>query len=155
MAKNYATFELSNDSKKMLDKFNNLIPKGTLQQAAGVGADIVRDKAIELAPLGLTGNLKAGIVSKVDTKSPVARAYVTNNPKIAPHAHLVEYGTKNPRVAKKVSMYDSVTGTWFGGEVAPMPKKPFMRLALAQTREQVIAAIDETLQRGINKKIGK
>lgn len=157
MAKRYATFDLDKQSKKMLDKFNNLLTHKEFQQAAGLGADIIKKKAVQLAPMGLTGNLKAGLVSKIDkrTSGKVARAYVATNPKIAPHAHLVEYGTKNPRTPKKTVMYDKVTNTWFGVEVAPMPKKPFMRPALDATKTKVLKAIDHDLQGRINKKLGR
>jgi len=141
----------------MLDKFNKLLTHKEFQHTAGLGADIIKKKAVELAPMGLTGNLKNGIVSKIDkrTTGKIARAYVTNNPKIAPHAHLVEYGTKNPRTPKGVVMYDKVTNTWFGVEVAPMPKKPFMRPALDATKTKVLKAIDHDLQGRINKKLGR
>jgi HK97 gp10 family phage protein len=60
-------------------------------------ADMLKDAIVSVAPQGETGNLKKGIVSKVLARRGLiekkyAPAMVGINYRIAPHAHLVEFG---------------------------------------------------------------
>lgn len=59
------------------------------------GSGIIAAAARRNAPLGPTGNLKRGMVAKVFSRNPAFKpaAFAAVDFRIAPHAHLVEYGT--------------------------------------------------------------
>jgi len=75
----------------------------------------------------VTGNLRRGIRARKSRFEDGGWIVVSR----APHSHLVEFGTLNPRSSEdgKV-LYDPKTDTFFGKEVGPMPAKPFLRPAL-------------------------
>lgn len=62
----------------------------------------------------------------------------------ANHAHLVEFGTSEPRLPKekKLMKFEADGETKFAKVVAPMPAKPFMRPA----KEKVIAEYSRKLR---------
>lgn len=92
-----------------------------------------RDLAKEIrrnAPVGPTGNLKRSIKTKKLKRigNTPATVITAVDRKIAPHAHLVEFGTQGPRVPKKAKvMYDKEEKKFYGKEVGPMPANPFFR----------------------------
>ena len=59
-------------------------------------ADVITEKARQKAPLGKTGNLRRGIRSGRFRKKRIGQpaAFSAIDYRIAPHAHLVEYGTR-------------------------------------------------------------
>jgi len=90
------------------------------------GAELVRDTIQQKAPLGPTGNLKRSPIAKL---MPFKGTYVTAiagiDRKIAPHAHLLEFGT------------------------VKMSPHPFLRPAWDETRPQVL----EMIKRGAKDKV--
>lgn len=83
------------------------------------GALVVRDEARDLVPVR-TGKLKSAIFADYgDPKKPDVLVGV--NYRIAPHAHLVEYGAR-------------------GGQ---MPPQPYMRPAITATRSKVANIVAE------------
>jgi len=84
------------------------------------GALILRDRARELAPVK-TGLLRSAIFAAYGDPT-ASNVLVGVNYRIAPHAHLVEYGTK-----------------W----AAP---HPYMRPAISQTRAAVVTKISQGLR---------
>ncbi len=74
-------------------------------------AKVIRNAAREAAPQGPTGNLKAGIISKVLPRGTrkVGLAMTGINFRRAPHAHLLEFGTEkmSPRPFFRVSVIGS------------------------------------------------
>jgi len=86
--------ELNNNIEKLLKS----VSKEEAAPILGKSADFLRDDIISRAPLGSTGNLKRGIVSKTYSDYKEAAALVMINYGRAPHAHLVEFGHagKNP-----------------------------------------------------------
>lgn len=83
------------------------------------GALVVRDEARDLVPVR-TGKLKSAIFAAYgDEKQP--NVIVGVNYRIAPHAHLVEFGAR-------------------GGE---MPPQPYMRPAVTATRSKVANIVAE------------
>lgn len=88
-------------------------------------------KAKLLAPEGPTGNLvdSIGIVkSSFKRATEIGEVRVGPRRRKAPHAHLVEYGTK-PRRNRR------------GANRGTMRKKPFMKPAFTLTKDQVINGI--------------
>ena len=81
--------ELYNAIKALSGKF----APGKVEDFVEKAADIITKQAKENAPVGVTGNLKKGII----TKKWISKGYQTIflstvDYKISPHAHLVEYG---------------------------------------------------------------
>jgi hypothetical protein len=93
------------------------------------GAQILADAARSRAPQGPTGNLKRAIFAgRGDENKPNALAGL--NYRIAPHAHLVEYGgTSDPRRTKK------------GAGRGKMPEGPFFRPAITASKSAIASTI--------------
>jgi HK97 gp10 family phage protein len=101
----------------------------TIENAAGdsamKSAEKIRDRIGQKAPLGPTGNLK---------RSPVARRYgnvagAGIDRKIAPHAHLVEFGTSRT------------------------PAHPFFRPAIAESKNRVAKNFQEDISGEVRRKV--
>jgi len=88
------------------------------------GGAIMAAKIKRLAPLGPTGNLKKSIVAKPFQAAGPSDAFVAIDRKIAPHAHLIEYGT------------------------VKMPAKPFFRRGIEQSKGKAFAYIEKELLKG-------
>ncbi len=154
------TLELDKETAKSLEEMRALLSVGELGHSAGMVADLIAARARELAPEGPTGNLKRGIVARVDKTARtlgIGAATVGANYKIAPHAHLVEYGTSGRRFPKKKDkLVFYIDGEKFVlDSVAPMPAHPFMRPAIEQLTPEIGPLIDADLQNRIDSKMGK
>jgi len=88
-------------------------------------AEIIRDRIRANVPVGPTGNLKRSPIAKLmpESSSYPAIAIAGINRKIAPHAHLVEFGTSR------------------------MPAHPFFRPAIDACRGGVMSRIKNGLKR--------
>lgn len=130
------SFSMDPATRKALRELPNLLTVGELGYSAGLAADLIAAEAKRLAPKGPTGNLKRGIVARVNKVNAhfmgQGSAYVGVDYHIAPHAHLVEYGAR-------------------GGQ---MPAKPFMRPAIQTKQAECLRLIDLDLQQRINLKMG-
>lgn len=79
------------------------------------------------------GSLKRSIRSQRFSSPKVAAGFVATHYKIAPHAHLVEYGTGTRWASTPkglISPYPAgqrEKGEYFGMSANPMPQKPFFR----------------------------
>lgn len=146
---------------KMLRELPNLLTTGELGYSAGLAADLIADEVRRQAPEGPTGNLKKGVVSKVNKLAAVlgeGSAYIGFNYKVARHAHLVEYGTLGARFPKKKPFM------WFmwngklvrASKVKAMPANPFFRNSIdAKTGEAAAVVSADLLQRMTKKLEGK
>jgi HK97 gp10 family phage protein len=105
-----------------LEKLEKAVQKEA-GNSAMKSAEEIRDRIRQNAPLGPTGNLK---------RSPVARKYgnvaiAGVDRKIAPHAHLVEFGTSRA------------------------PAHPFFRPAVSSKKNRVAENFREDIGRGIKR----
>jgi len=105
------------------------------------GAHIIKLHIQQHAPQGPTGNLGRGVVVKEETRK--TGAFVAMDYRIAPHAHLVEYGTVEREPLETEVLYDEKTGKFYGKEAAPMPKDPFFRRGTEAGKDQ---AMDEMVK---------
>jgi len=81
--------ELYEEIKALAGKFAPSKIENIIEKAA----DIITKQAKENAPVGVTGNLKKGIVTKKWISKGYQTIYLSAvDYKISPHAHLVEYG---------------------------------------------------------------
>ena len=163
------TMELSQSSRELLRQFSNLLTPGEIDYAAGKGTDIIRDAAIAHAPHGEKthsknpGRLKEKIVSRISKRKQTIDAYVgaVYGPTGAPHAHLVEHGTKNKRVVKgegsaRFKGYGPFKGqSILVREVAKMPAQPFVQKALDEKIDETVRAISNSLTQRIQKKLNQ
>ncbi len=128
------TFHMDEKTKKVLKESMDLLTVDELAFSAGIAADIIAEEARLRVPVK-TGDLKRGIVARKNKEASAftgkGTAYVGANYKIAPHAHLVEYGAR-------------------GGQ---MPANPFMRNAIASKRGEAMAAMEKDIISRITKKL--
>ena len=136
MAAPKISFRMDPATRKSLHTMGNLLTVGELGFSAGLAADLIAEEARRLAPQGPTGNLKRGIIARVNKVSAqfmgVGSAYVGVDYHIAPHAHLVEFGAR-------------------GGE---MPAQPFMRPAIDTKQAEAAKILEADIQQRINKRMG-
>ena len=137
------TLKMSKETIKLLNEFDNLITEGERKYAAGLGADVLLGLAIHHAPIGPTHNLRNALFAATDKKGSKVDAHVWVNPKLAPHAHLVEYGT--------VERFTKKTGALRG----TMPANSFMRKAVIKGRQKVLDVIESSIYARIMKKLKK
>jgi len=114
-----------------LEKYKDKI-RPEIQKALDKGAQIIADEAKRIAPLGPTGNLKKGIYAKEMPykKYSPSVAIVTVDRHIAPHSHLVEFGT-GVRIGKKGK------AGYIGKSFGIMPARPFLRPAFDSKKSEV------------------
>lgn len=155
------SINMTSETKSLLKEVRNLLTVGELSFSAGIAADIIAEESRRLAPEGETGNLKRGIISRGNKEvaqfGSVGAAYVGVDYRIAPHAHLVEYGTSNRRYPKnKGKLVFYIDGKKIVVDsVAPMPQKPFMRPAIETQQKIATVAIETDLATRITKRLNK
>jgi len=130
-------------------------------------AKIFQEKIKAAAPKGPTLNLvKSVIVKKFRIKIKGAPAvFVAIDRKIAPHAHLVEYGTKGLRYptkkAKKVKpgegwlMITSKGGFAYVEHTGQMPANPFFRRTYDKEQKNIIEKMEREIWKVIEKEANK
>lgn len=129
LAKRYIKFEGSDellaDLEKLASEMAGKEMKEGLMRRVGIP---LRDKARSLVAVK-TGNLRRGIFAAYGDEN-LTTILVGVNDKIAPHAHLVEFGHAGPQ---------------------PAPPHPYMRPAVAQSTESARKGIEETYREIIQK----
>lgn len=132
--------------EKALDALPNAVAKKVLEGALRSGAGVIRRQAKALAPVGEKGLIRRALkVRKVRiTRSRVIRAayVVTADPRIAPHAHLIELGTR-PRTTKAGA---------FRGKVK---RRRFLERAFENNSSAVLSKIAQRLTAGIEREAAK
>lgn len=116
--------------------------KKVQRKALTAGARIMRKAYKEEAPKGETGNLKRSAMFKVrvDAFAGTAVAKVGSDARIAPHAHLVEFGTVT-RFLKK------------GGTTGKMPPNRFATRAFVKSEDAAAEAWMKTAEEEIGKSL--
>jgi hypothetical protein len=116
------------------------------------GARTIAHYAGDLAPIGPTGNLKRSLIAapaRVSPSLPPA-AFALVKRKIAPHLHLVSFGTKPHVIAPKQRKRLKIGGSSHpisGGVAHPGSEgNPFFERAVRDTRSIVRAAIREEMK---------
>ncbi len=136
---------------KNLEKLAKLGNPDAVEKVFLKGAQIIADAAEGKARKGPTGKLKraykAKLLKRKDHKIP-APAIAAIDRKIAPHAHLAEFGTEEVRIGKKGA--ESHIGRSFG----IMPANPTLRPAADEKAKEVFKLIGEGM-RGVLKGVFK
>jgi HK97 gp10 family phage protein len=133
------TFSVEIQGKKEFEEtLRNLVkalPNDKVEPVMMEGAKVIADAARAKAPKGPTGNLKRSVKSKFlkqISNYPRSAAAAVDR-KIAPHAHLIEYGTK-PRIQKTTGRYTGIG-----------PAHPFFRPAVDANRSRIYTQIRDKL----------
>ncbi len=137
--------------EKALEILRDSLPPDKIEALMLNYAKNVADDMERRAPHGPTGNLIRGIHSKLlsrNNSDQPAPAIAAVDRKIAPHAHLVEFGTQKTREPNKARiLYDKDTGMFFGKSVGPMPASPFMRPAWEGLRPAILRDIEAQVRK--------
>lgn len=97
-----------------LDKLAKVGGSENVKRGVQSIAEEMRDRIIQRAPLGPTGNLKRSIVAKPFQKKGRGLSFVAVDRKIAPHAGLVEFGHGGPRPAPPHPFFRPVIDSYKG-----------------------------------------
>lgn len=122
--------------KKRLQKLANAIEGSQVEQILLDAAQPIADQARAWAPEGPTGNLKRALLAKKLQRKgrKTAPVIAAVDRKIAPHAHLVEYGSQG-RQHKS------------GKSTGSMPAKPYFRPAVDARKGDAARIIEDGLRR--------
>lgn len=126
--------------KKQLQNLIKAVEPAKAEPVLMEAAEMIAAGIEKKAPQGPTGNLKKSVKAKQlkrRGKNP-APAIAAIDRKIAPHAHLVEKGSKGVRVAKR--------GKYKGRSFGVMPKSNFFRKGLRNTQKKALNHVVTKLQ---------
>lgn len=144
--------------RELAQALSSLAPKlekNIMRAALRAGAAVIREEAREQVPVD-SGALRRSLKVTTNTKRGRITAKLKVGGRLAPHAYLVEFGTRPHKIKPK--QQDALS---FGGVVAreidhPGSRpKPFMRPALDAKSSAAIAAVaakvrERLTQEGIN-----
>lgn len=122
--------------QEKVQQVRSALPPEEVEPILLEGAEIIADRIREKAPVGKTGNLKKAVVASTLKRlgTGPAPAVAAVDRKVAPHAHLVEYGHKTPN----------------GGRV---PAHPYFRPAVDETEsvaaQHVMQKLDQLLAKAV------
>lgn len=117
------------------------VEKNIMRAALRAGAAVIREEAKAQVPID-SGALRRSLKVSTNTKNGRITAKLKVGGKLAPHAHLVEFGTKPHKIKPKRQQALS-----FGGTVArevdhPGARpRPFMRPAFDSHSSEAVAAV--------------
>lgn len=118
-----------NELAKQLEEINKGVEEASAKEVSKQ-AELVRDAIRDRAPRGPSGNLKRSAIAKEirgKANNPIAIAGIDR--KIAPHAHMVEFGT------------------------VKMSARPFFRLAVDSMVDKVQASLRGSAKRAIEETV--
>ncbi len=124
MASNFKIEGLDNLQKEM-NRLEKAFKGDKTKDAAKRPAEMLRDSVKQKAPVGPTGNLKRSVQAKELDYVWIAAV----DQKIAPHAHLLEFGTVN------------------------MPAQPFFRTGIEAASNQAVKEFHSNLAKLVDKAV--
>jgi len=137
------TLEGADHLMGVLDALPAKVAFPILRRSLREGAKIFLKECRDGAPQGPTGRLKRSFKVLAGKRRPHrVEAYAKSDGNVAPHTHLVEFGTAERFLRTKSGKLKS-TGI--------MPANPFMRRAWYRQRDRVERKIIDELGRGIEK----
>ncbi|ATQ74854.1 hypothetical protein CR152_10210 [Massilia violaceinigra] len=117
------------------------LEKNIMRSALRAGAVVIRDEAKANVPVD-QGLLQKSVRISSGTKRGTVTGTVKAGGRMAPHAHLVEYGTRPHKIEPKNAGALAINGTPFRSVEHPGARpQPFMRPALDAKAPQAIEAI--------------
>lgn len=139
-----------------LQQLSVKVERNILRSALRAGANVIKDAAKANVPVK-TGALRKSLQVTTGSKGATVTAKLKARGKVAPHAHLVEFGTKPHKIApkgKKGAL--AINGNFVGAVSHPGSRpKPFMRPAFDGNSTPAIAAVgakirERLTEQGIN-----
>lgn len=156
--RNTTKFELlgADELTKLLQAYPGEIQKDIVNAAVARGATIIKNKTKDnIKGRGLVKTWKLEESIKIKKKPGRAGSYyIYADGKIAPHAHLPEFGTA-PRKLKKphvIKLGDRFVTVSYTGSV---PATPFMRPALTENQMEVLMAMRDQMKKRMEKETKK
>jgi HK97 gp10 family phage protein len=136
---------------RMLSTLPAKIEKNIMRSALRAGGAVIRTEAKTTAPV-LSGALKKSIRISARAKGGEIRVSVKMGGKTAPHAHLVEFGTRAHKIAPSAAGALAIAGTVVGGVDHPGAKPhPFFRAAFDAKATDAIAAVAAQIRKRLTK----
>lgn len=141
MAKTAFTIEVEglDEAIRRVQSITSALEAKDVEKVLLKGMRMVRDEVKARAPVGPTGNLKRSVKAQIGKRRGrfVAGAFSAIDRKIAPHAHLVEYGHDLVKGGKKGR----------GGRVVGhVPAHPFFRPAWDSKQAEVKRQVEADLR---------
>lgn len=127
---------------------------GQIQDALIMSAKMIRSEAERLAPRGETGNLKRSLRSGAGRATKTfLQSFVFTLGQIAPHAHLIEFGTKPHAIKPKRKDGILAFGKYFLRNVHHPGIKPwpFFQMAVRNKRNQVRKIVERAVAETISR----
>lgn len=127
------------------------VEQNIMRSALRAGAAVIRTEAKVLAPVD-RGALRASIKISAKARRGQITVAVKAGGKSAPHAQLVEYGTRPHQIEPKDAAALSIAGTAVASIDHPGAKpSPFMRPALDSKSSDAIAAVSAQISKRLTK----
>jgi HK97 gp10 family phage protein len=119
------------------------IEKNILRSALRAGGNVIKNEARANVPVA-EGALKKSVRVTTSSNGGVVKATVKAGGKKAPHAHLVEFGTRPHKILPKNAAALAIAGAVVSSVDHPGARpNPFMRPALDSKHTEAVAAIAE------------
>jgi HK97 gp10 family phage protein len=136
---------------RMLATLPAKIEQNIMRSALRAGAAVIRAEAKTTAPV-LSGALKKSIRISGKAKKGQITVSVKMGGKTAPHAHLVEFGTRAHKIAPNAAQALAIGGALVGGADHPGAKpSPFFRAAFDAKSAEAIAAVADQIRKRLTK----
>lgn len=127
------------------------VEQNIMRSALRAGANVIRNEARILVPVD-QGALRASIKTSAKARRGMVTAAVKAGGKLAPHAHLVEYGTRPHKIEPKDAAALSVAGSAYQTIDHPGAKpSPFMRPAQDSKTTAAIEAVSAQIGKRLTK----
>ncbi len=127
------------------------VEKNILRSALRAGANEFKAAVKANIPV-VEGALKASVRVTTKTKRGTIYAYLKSGGRKAPHAHLVEFGTRPHRIAPKGAGGLRIGSAFVGAVDHPGAKPhPFARTAFDEKPQQAIAAVAAQIRKRLTK----
>jgi hypothetical protein len=142
------------EARQQIEKLRGSVAGRQLQDLLVEGAKMITSEAERLAPRGETGNLRQSFrASAGKVARTFAQAFGFTLARLAPHAHLVEFGTK-PHEIKAKGKFLRLEGGAFAKLVRHPGARPDMffrdavRSKRTAVRRHIEAGLKQILERG-------
>ena len=146
--------EMIRGGRELAQVLSTLAPKlekNIMRAALRAGAAVIREEAKANVPV-LEGKLKKSIKVSAKVKAGKIMASVKVGGRLAPHAHLVEFGTRPHKIEPKNAGALSIAGVAYRSVDHPGARpNPFFRPALDAKSGDAVAAVAAKIRERLTK----
>lgn len=127
------------------------IEKNIMRSALRAGVNIIKNEAKQEVPVK-TGTLRKSLRVSTRSKNGTITAVLKADSRIAPHAHLVEFGTRPHKIKPRNGEALRIGGHVVADVEHPGSRpKPFFRPSFDSKAPQAIAAVAEQIRKRLTK----